>query len=113
MHTALCLSGGGYRAAIFHLGALLRLHQRGVLRGLHYQIQQPQGIILVAGFVEATGLIHGGGEGSGHRGFNGGSYALHPLALLTGDLAAGAQAPTGPSRRRAARSRARAAPPPR
>jgi NTE family protein len=29
---ALCLSGGGYRAAIFHLGALLRLHQLGVLR---------------------------------------------------------------------------------
>ena len=26
---ALCLSGGGYRAAIFHLGALLRLHQLG------------------------------------------------------------------------------------
>lgn len=34
MQRALCLSGGGYRAAIFHLGALLRLHQRGVLRGL-------------------------------------------------------------------------------
>ena len=31
---ALCLSGGGYRAAIFHLGALLRLHELGVLRGL-------------------------------------------------------------------------------
>ncbi|MBP8080868.1 MAG: patatin-like phospholipase family protein [Arenimonas sp.] len=31
---ALCLSGGGFRAAIFHLGALLRLHQLGVLRGL-------------------------------------------------------------------------------
>ena len=33
-HKALCLSGGGFRAAIFHLGALLRLHQLGVLRGL-------------------------------------------------------------------------------
>jgi len=31
---ALCLSGGGYRAAIFHLGALLRLHQLGKLRQL-------------------------------------------------------------------------------
>jgi NTE family protein len=29
--TALCLSGGGYRAAIFHLGAMLRLHERGLL----------------------------------------------------------------------------------
>ena len=29
--TALCLSGGGYRAAIFHLGALLRLQERDEL----------------------------------------------------------------------------------
>lgn len=28
---ALCLSGGGYRAAAFHLGALRRLHETGVL----------------------------------------------------------------------------------
>jgi NTE family protein len=28
---ALCLSGGGYRAALFHLGALRRLHELGVL----------------------------------------------------------------------------------
>lgn len=32
--TALCLSGGGYRAAIFHLGALLRLHETGGLAGV-------------------------------------------------------------------------------
>ena len=29
--TALCLSGGGYRAALFHLGALTRLNELGVL----------------------------------------------------------------------------------
>jgi NTE family protein len=29
--SALCLSGGGYRAAIFHLGAMLRLHERDQL----------------------------------------------------------------------------------
>jgi NTE family protein len=29
--TALCLSGGGYRAANFHLGAMLRLHERDEL----------------------------------------------------------------------------------
>ena len=29
---ALCLSGGGYRAMIFHLGALIRLNQAGVLK---------------------------------------------------------------------------------
>jgi len=32
--SALCLSGGGYRAAIFHLGAMLRLHERGELAGI-------------------------------------------------------------------------------
>jgi NTE family protein len=29
--TALCLSGGGFRAALFHLGALRRLNELGVL----------------------------------------------------------------------------------
>src|SRR5688572_13640538 len=28
---ALCLSGGGYRAALFHLGAITRLNEQGVL----------------------------------------------------------------------------------
>ncbi len=32
--TALCLSGGGYRAMVFHLGALWRLNDLGMLRGL-------------------------------------------------------------------------------
>jgi len=31
---ALCLSGGGYRATLFHLGALRRLNELGILRGL-------------------------------------------------------------------------------
>ena len=29
--VALCMSGGGYRAALFHLGALRRLDELGVL----------------------------------------------------------------------------------
>jgi NTE family protein len=32
--TALCLSGGGYRAMLFHVGAILRLNQAGILRTL-------------------------------------------------------------------------------
>ena len=32
--TALCLSGGGYRAALFHLGAVRRLNELGVLAKL-------------------------------------------------------------------------------
>jgi len=31
---ALCLSGGGYRAMVFHLGALLRLNEAGLLKKL-------------------------------------------------------------------------------
>lgn len=31
---ALCLSGGGYRAMLFHLGSLWRLNEVGLLRGL-------------------------------------------------------------------------------
>src|SRR4030095_9355855 len=32
--TGLCLSGGGYRAMLFHLGALWRLNDASLLRGL-------------------------------------------------------------------------------
>jgi NTE family protein len=32
---ALCLSGGGYRAMIFHLGALIRLNEIGLLAKLN------------------------------------------------------------------------------
>ena len=32
--VALCLSGGGYRAMVFHLGALWRLNEVGVLKGI-------------------------------------------------------------------------------
>ncbi|MDQ4077887.1 MAG: patatin-like phospholipase family protein [Chloroflexota bacterium] len=32
--VALCLSGGGYRAALFHLGALRRLNEQGILSQL-------------------------------------------------------------------------------
>lgn len=40
--TALCLSGGGFRAAIFHLGAMLRLQQAG-------RLAQVQAISAVSG----------------------------------------------------------------
>ncbi len=32
--TALCLSGGGYRAMVFHIGVLWRLYEAGLLRDL-------------------------------------------------------------------------------
>jgi NTE family protein len=33
---SLCLSGGGYRAMLFHTGALWRLHETGVLKQVHF-----------------------------------------------------------------------------
>jgi predicted acylesterase/phospholipase RssA len=32
--TALCLSGGGYRAMLFHLGALWRLYETNLLKSI-------------------------------------------------------------------------------
>ena len=51
----LCLSGGGYRAAIFHLGALSRLNELGVLSGTE-TISAVSGGSILAGFL-ATALI--------------------------------------------------------
>ncbi len=51
---ALCLSGGGYRAAIFHLGAMLRLHEREQLRGLDLFSAVSGGSIALAWLAAAT-----------------------------------------------------------
>ena len=45
---ALCLSGGGYRAMMFHLGALWRLHETGGLRRLR-RISSVSGGSITAG----------------------------------------------------------------
>src|SRR5579872_6137103 len=46
--TALCLSGGGYRAMIFHIGALIRLNELGLLKTLT-RISSVSGGSLTAG----------------------------------------------------------------
>jgi NTE family protein len=46
--TALCLSGGGYRAMLFHLGALWRLYQAGLLKTLQ-RISSVSGGSITAG----------------------------------------------------------------
>ena len=51
---ALCLSGGGFRASLFHLGALRRLHGLSVLHRLE-AISAVSGGSIVAGYV-ATAL---------------------------------------------------------
>jgi NTE family protein len=45
---ALCLSGGGFRAALFHLGALRRLNELGVLSKVHTISSVSGGSILAA-----------------------------------------------------------------
>lgn len=47
---ALCLSGGGYRAMVFHLGALLRLNEAGLLNKLD-RITSVSGGSIVAGML--------------------------------------------------------------
>jgi NTE family protein len=48
--TGLCLSGGGYRAMLFHLGALIRLKELGVLGGID-RISSVSGGSIVAGLL--------------------------------------------------------------
>ena len=46
--TAFCLSGGGYRAMLFHLGALWRLYELGLLRTIK-RISSVSGGSIIAG----------------------------------------------------------------
>jgi NTE family protein len=46
--TALCMSGGGYRAALFHLGALRRLNELGVLASIDTFTSVSGGSIMAA-----------------------------------------------------------------
>ena len=49
---ALCLSGGGYRAALFHLGAVRRLNELGILSNVATISSVSGGSILAAHLVE-------------------------------------------------------------
>jgi hypothetical protein len=48
--VALCLSGGGYRAMLFHLGALWRLNEAGVLKAIR-RISSVSGGSVVAAYL--------------------------------------------------------------
>src|SRR5258708_2303926 len=59
---ALCLSGGGYRAMMFHLGSILRLNEAGVL-GRVARISSVSGGSIIAGLLglrwDALGFVDG------------------------------------------------------
>jgi len=48
--AGLCLSGGGYRAMLFHLGSLLRLQETGILARVN-RISSVSGGSIVAGLL--------------------------------------------------------------
>ena len=52
----LCLSGGGYRAALFHLGALRRLHEIGILEQITH-VSSVSGGSLIAAIWAKVGKI--------------------------------------------------------
>jgi NTE family protein len=51
--TALCLSGGGYRAMVFHIGALWRLYEAGLLGSIK-RISSVSGGSITAGLLALT-----------------------------------------------------------
>jgi NTE family protein len=54
----LCLSGGGFRAALFHLGALRRLHELGILQRIRW-ISSVSGGSIIAGHLAQCQLRNG------------------------------------------------------
>lgn len=61
MH-ALCLSGGGFRASLFHLGALRRLNELGVLAGIDI-ITSVSGGSIISGHLAQKIVDRGGLDG--------------------------------------------------
>lgn len=56
--TALCLSGGGYRAMVFHLGALLRINEAGLLPEIDRVSSVSGGSITAAALALAWPELH-------------------------------------------------------
>lgn len=74
--VALCLSGGGYRAVLFHLGALRRLDELGVLSQVD-TIASVSGGSILAAFIAAHAIRHPGSweRGGAVTGFESGIAA--------------------------------------
>jgi NTE family protein len=60
---ALCLSGGGYRAMLFHLGAIWRLNEAGYLKRLSRVSSVSGGSIVAARLGQCWGRLDFGGDG--------------------------------------------------
>ena len=78
---ALCLSGGGYRAMLFHVGALWRLNELGFLARLRRVSSVSGGSITAAVLGSRWGALGFGADGVA-RGF--GSQVVAPVRHLAG-----------------------------
>ena len=65
--TALCMSGGGYRAALFHLGALRRLDELGVLSKVDTFTSVSGGSIILAQVASHRAALGEGWPAPGER----------------------------------------------
>lgn len=78
---ALCLSGGGYRAMLFHVGALWRLNEAGYLAALDWVSSVSGGSVTAAVLGAAWGRLDFDTDGVG-RGF--GREVIAPIRRLAG-----------------------------
>ncbi|SOC52421.1 patatin-like phospholipase family protein [Ornithinimicrobium cerasi] len=81
--TALCLSGGGFRAALFHLGAVRRLDELGILGRLR-TISAVSGGSVVANLLAHPDLVWPDPLGAPARVGGIEELVAEPLRLLTG-----------------------------
>jgi len=79
--VALCLSGGGYRAMVFHLGALWRLNEAGLLKGLS-RVSSVSGGSITAGLLGLRWKRLGFDTSSVARGFE--AEVVGPIRSLAG-----------------------------
>jgi len=84
---ALCLSGGGYRAMVFHLGALWRLNEAALLRRLD-RISSVSGGSITAGILARRWTQLGFDDDGVARGFENVVNDVHAVAGRTIDVPA-------------------------
>jgi NTE family protein len=83
---ALCLSGGGYKAALFHLGALWRLNELGYLSRLSRIASVSGGSIAAATLAINWGKLDFDADGVANAFANQVAYPLRTLARHTIDV---------------------------
>jgi len=79
---AVCLSGGGYRAMLFHTGVLWRLLEFGLLSPRNHTAKRPDGTSLAVGTFERISSVSGGSIISAMLGYKWKSLDFTTAAML-------------------------------